>query len=142
MRNYLVKFLYIFYSMTSLIHYFHRQKKEINTVARTNSKIKWKRKVSSFLNMPSNVRSGVLTLLHTACGAGVLAMPFAFKPFGLMPGLITLTFCGICSLCGLLLPVSYTHLDVYKRQPRVSRSKRQWQIYGKIFSGRLHARVS
>ncbi|QHS71484.1 amino acid transporter [Saccharomyces paradoxus] len=53
--------------------------------------------------MPSNVRSGVLTLLHTACGAGVLAMPFAFKPFGLMPGLITLTFCGICSLCGLLL---------------------------------------
>lgn len=103
MRNYLVKFLYIFYSMTSLIHYFHRQKKEINTVARTNSKIKWKRKVSSFLNMPSNVRSGVLTLLHTACGAGVLAMPFAFKPFGLMPGLITLTFCGICSLCGLLL---------------------------------------
>ena len=53
--------------------------------------------------MSSNVLSGVLTLLHTACGAGVLAMPFAFKPFGLMPGLITLTFCGICSLCGLLL---------------------------------------
>ncbi|CAI4054749.1 hypothetical protein SKDZ_02G0200 [Saccharomyces kudriavzevii ZP591] len=53
--------------------------------------------------MTSNVRSGVLTLLHTACGAGVLAMPFAFKPFGLMPGLITLTICGICSLCGLLL---------------------------------------
>ncbi|EJS44610.1 avt5p [Saccharomyces arboricola H-6] len=53
--------------------------------------------------MPPNVRSGVLTLLHTACGAGVLAIPFAFKPFGLMPGLITLTFCGICSLCGLLL---------------------------------------
>lgn len=53
--------------------------------------------------MPSDPRSGVLTLLHTACGAGVLAMPFAFKPFGLLPALITLTFCGICSLCGLLL---------------------------------------
>ncbi|CAI1801673.1 amino acid vacuolar transport [Saccharomyces pastorianus] len=53
--------------------------------------------------MPSDPRSGVLTLLHTACGAGVLAMPFAFKPFGLMPALITLTFCGVCSMCGLLL---------------------------------------
>ena len=59
----------------------------------------------------SNTRSGVITLLHTACGAGILAMPFAFKPFGLVPGFAMLTICGLCSL-----PVSYTHLDVYKRQ--------------------------
>lgn len=53
--------------------------------------------------MPSTVRSGVLTLLHTACGAGILAMPFAFRPFGLIPGFFIMTICGICSLLGLLL---------------------------------------
>ncbi|QLG73348.1 hypothetical protein HG535_0E04320 [Zygotorulaspora mrakii] len=53
--------------------------------------------------MSSNVRSGVITLLHTACGAGILAMPYAYKPFGLVPGFGMLIFCGLCSLLGLLL---------------------------------------
>ncbi|CCK68661.1 amino acid transporter KNAG_0B02190 [Huiozyma naganishii CBS 8797] len=53
--------------------------------------------------MPLTVRSGVITLLHTACGAGILAMPFAFKPFGLVLGLTMITWCGLCAFAGLLL---------------------------------------
>lgn len=53
--------------------------------------------------MASSTRSGVITLLHTACGAGVLAMPYGFKPFGLIPGLLVIIFCALCSLGGLLL---------------------------------------
>lgn len=49
------------------------------------------------------VRAGIITLLHTACGAGILAVPYAFVPFGLIPGILTLLFCGCCSLFGLLL---------------------------------------
>lgn len=51
----------------------------------------------------SDIRSGVVTLLHTACGAGILAIPYAFRPFGLIPALLMLLFCGICSMMGLLL---------------------------------------
>ncbi|CCH61682.1 hypothetical protein TBLA_0F01390 [Henningerozyma blattae CBS 6284] len=47
--------------------------------------------------------SGAVTLLHTACGAGILAIPFAFKPFGLFPGLMVLVVCGIAAIFGLLL---------------------------------------
>ncbi|EDO18034.1 hypothetical protein Kpol_1045p20 [Vanderwaltozyma polyspora DSM 70294] len=53
--------------------------------------------------MSSSVRSGVLTLLHTACGAGILAMPYAFKPYGLITGFIMIIICGICAMIGLLL---------------------------------------
>ncbi|AMD20465.1 HDL279Cp [Eremothecium sinecaudum] len=53
--------------------------------------------------MTSSPQSGVLTLLHTACGAGILAMPFAFKPYGLVLGFFLITFCGFCSITGLLL---------------------------------------
>lgn len=53
--------------------------------------------------MPSTTRSGVITLLHTACGAGILAMPYGFKPFGLIPGFAMITFCALCSLSGLIL---------------------------------------
>ncbi|GMM55230.1 aspartate/glutamate transporter [Maudiozyma humilis] len=53
--------------------------------------------------MPANARSGIITLLHTACGAGILAMPFGFRPFGLFPGFAILTVCAICSTLGLLL---------------------------------------
>ncbi|KAL3237723.1 amino acid transporter [Nakaseomyces bracarensis] len=51
----------------------------------------------------STIRSGVVTLLHTACGAGILAIPYAFRPFGLVPALFMLSFCGMCSMMGLLL---------------------------------------
>ncbi|SCU87123.1 LAMI_0D04830g1_1 [Lachancea mirantina] len=53
--------------------------------------------------MSSSSGSGVLTLLHTACGAGILAMPYAFKPYGLVAGFGMILFCGICSCGGLLL---------------------------------------
>ncbi|SCV01485.1 LANO_0F12002g1_1 [Lachancea nothofagi CBS 11611] len=53
--------------------------------------------------MVSSSASGVLTLLHTACGAGILAMPYAFKPFGLIWGFLMIIFCGLCSLSGLLI---------------------------------------
>ncbi|CCF60801.1 hypothetical protein KAFR_0L01910 [Kazachstania africana CBS 2517] len=53
--------------------------------------------------MPSSIRSGVITLLHTACGAGILAMPYAFKPFGLVPGFLMIAICGFCALSGLIL---------------------------------------
>ncbi|QLL31578.1 hypothetical protein HG536_0B04420 [Torulaspora globosa] len=53
--------------------------------------------------MSSSVRSGVITLLHTACGAGILAMPYGFKPFGVIPGIAMISFCALCSLAGLLL---------------------------------------
>ncbi|CAG99348.1 amino acid transporter [Kluyveromyces lactis] len=53
--------------------------------------------------MSSSVQSGVITLLHTACGAGILAMPYAFKPFGLILGLSMIIFCGLCSSTGLYL---------------------------------------
>ncbi|SCU95328.1 LAME_0F11716g1_1 [Lachancea meyersii CBS 8951] len=53
--------------------------------------------------MGSSIASGVLTLLHTACGAGILAMPYAFKPFGLLPGFLMIVFCGLCSLAGLVI---------------------------------------
>lgn len=53
--------------------------------------------------MASSTRSGVITLLHTACGAGVLAMPYGFKPFGLIPGFLVIIFCAFCSVAGLLL---------------------------------------
>lgn len=53
--------------------------------------------------MPSSIRSGVLTLLHTACGAGILAMPFGFKPFGLICGYVVLTLCGVLAMTGLLI---------------------------------------
>lgn len=53
--------------------------------------------------MVATIRSGIITLLHTACGAGILAMPFAFKPFGLLFGILIITFCGFCALLGLLL---------------------------------------
>ncbi|QLQ79091.1 hypothetical protein HG537_0B04390 [Torulaspora globosa] len=53
--------------------------------------------------MSSSVRSGVVTLLHTACGAGILAMPYGFKPFGVIPGICMITVCALCSVAGLLL---------------------------------------
>ena len=53
--------------------------------------------------MSSTVGSGVLTLLHTACGAGILAMPYAFKPFGLIFGILMIMFCGLCSMMTLLI---------------------------------------
>ncbi|KAL3235020.1 Vacuolar amino acid transporter 5 [Nakaseomyces bracarensis] len=53
--------------------------------------------------MPSSISSGVLTLLHTACGAGILAMPYAFKPFGFVFGVLMIIFCGICSVSTLLI---------------------------------------
>ncbi|CEP60233.1 amino acid transporter LALA0_S01e06040g [Lachancea lanzarotensis] len=53
--------------------------------------------------MGSSCSSGVLTLLHTACGAGILAIPFAFKPFGLFFGFLMIFFCGLCSLAGLII---------------------------------------
>lgn len=53
--------------------------------------------------MSSSVQSGVITLLHTPCGAGILAMPYAFKPFGLIIGLLMIAFCGLCSFTGLYL---------------------------------------
>lgn len=53
--------------------------------------------------MVATIKSGIITLLHTACGAGILAMPFAFKPFGLLFGILIITFCGCCALLGLLL---------------------------------------
>ncbi|AQZ14828.1 AVT5 (YBL089W) and AVT6 (YER119C) [Zygosaccharomyces parabailii] len=53
--------------------------------------------------MSSNVKSGVATLLHTACGAGILAMPYGFKPLGLTFGIVALAFCSICAMAGLLL---------------------------------------
>ncbi|SCU83688.1 LAFA_0D05028g1_1 [Lachancea sp. 'fantastica'] len=53
--------------------------------------------------MGSSCLSGVLTLLHTACGAGILATPYAFKPFGLLLGFLMILFCGLCSLTGLLI---------------------------------------
>ena len=53
--------------------------------------------------MAASKKSGVLTLLHTACGAGILAMPYGFRPFGWFPGIVILTLCGICSTIGLLL---------------------------------------
>lgn len=51
----------------------------------------------------ATIRSGVVTLLHTACGAGILAIPYAFRPFGLLPAILMLLFCGMCSMVGLLL---------------------------------------
>lgn len=53
--------------------------------------------------MSSSAISGVITLLHTACGAGILAMPYAFRPFGLVLGVILIVFCGLCSCMGLYL---------------------------------------
>ncbi|AET40983.1 uncharacterized protein Ecym_7133 [Eremothecium cymbalariae DBVPG len=53
--------------------------------------------------MRSSVQSGVLTLLHTACGAGILAMPYAFRSFGLLPGFLIIVFCGFSALTGLVL---------------------------------------
>lgn len=59
--------------------------------------------------MASTTRSGVITLLHTACGAGILAMPYGFKPFGLFPAFLVITFCALCSLLGLLLQARVAH---------------------------------
>ena len=53
--------------------------------------------------MVASIRSGVLTLLHTACGAGILAMPYAFKPFGLIPGVIMIVLCGACAMQSLFI---------------------------------------
>ncbi|SMN21301.1 similar to Saccharomyces cerevisiae YER119C AVT6 Vacuolar aspartate and glutamate exporter [Maudiozyma saulgeensis] len=53
--------------------------------------------------MAASKKSGVVTLLHTACGAGILAMPYGFRPFGWFPGIFILTLCGLCSTIGLLL---------------------------------------
>ncbi|CAI4060520.1 aspartate/glutamate transporter SKDI_05G2070 [Saccharomyces kudriavzevii IFO 1802] len=53
--------------------------------------------------MVASIRSGALTLLHTACGAGILAMPYAFKPFGLMPGVIMIAVCGVCAMQSLFI---------------------------------------
>ncbi|CAL9737656.1 vacuolar amino acid transporter 6 [Monosporozyma servazzii] len=58
--------------------------------------------------MSASIKSGVLTLLHTCCGAGILAMPFAFKPFGLIFGILIITFCGLCAFLGLLLQARVT----------------------------------
>lgn len=58
--------------------------------------------------MPATIKSGIITLLHTCCGAGILAMPFAFKPFGLIFGVFIITFCGLCALLGLLLQARVT----------------------------------
>lgn len=55
------------------------------------------------LPMSSSIHSGVITLLHTACGAGILAMPYAFKPFGLVLGIILIIICGIAASTGLYL---------------------------------------
>ncbi|SCU97641.1 LADA_0H07338g1_1 [Lachancea dasiensis] len=53
--------------------------------------------------MASSGLSGAVTLLHTACGAGILAMPYAFKPFGLTLGFLMIVFCGLCSVSGLVI---------------------------------------
>ncbi|GAV47165.1 hypothetical protein ZYGR_0E01810 [Zygosaccharomyces rouxii] len=53
--------------------------------------------------MSSSVSGGVATLLHTACGAGILAMPYGFKTLGLTFGILALGFCSLCAMTGLLL---------------------------------------
>lgn len=53
--------------------------------------------------MPSTIKSGVITLVHTACGAGILAMPYAFKPFGLILGILMIVSCWLFASFGLFL---------------------------------------
>lgn len=53
--------------------------------------------------MSANVKSGVATLLHTACGAGILAMPYGFKTLGLAFSILAIAFCSLCAMAGLLL---------------------------------------
>ncbi|CCH61683.1 hypothetical protein TBLA_0F01400 [Henningerozyma blattae CBS 6284] len=55
-----------------------------------------------------SLRAGTITLLHTACGAGILAVPYAFKPFGVIPGMLILLVCSSTAILGLLLQVKVT----------------------------------
>lgn len=73
------------------------------TSQRTKRKQKKKRVHRDSRSMSSSARSGIVTLLHTACGAGILAMPYAFKAYGLLPGFLVLVLCGVFSTTGLLL---------------------------------------
>ncbi|KAH3902565.1 related to Vacuolar amino acid transporter 6 [Saccharomycodes ludwigii] len=53
--------------------------------------------------MPTaTAKSGAITLLHTACGAGILAMPFAFKTNGLILGTVSIIFSCMCATFGLM----------------------------------------
>ena len=75
--------------------------------------------------MVTSIRSGVLTLLHTACGAGILAMPYAFKPFGLIPGVIMIVLCGACAMQSLFIQA---RVAKYVPQGRASFSALTWLI--------------
>lgn len=75
------------------------------------------RKKHHHVDMSSSVKFGCLTLLHTACGAGILAMPFAFQPFGVWAGNVTLGWCALCAMLGLLLQA---YVVKYSPQPHQS----------------------
>lgn len=65
--------------------------------------------------MSSTNKSAVLTLLHTCCGSGILALPFAFKANGLILSVLTIFFSGFCALSGLLCQAEITKYVRNKR---------------------------
>jgi amino acid permease len=65
---------------------------------------------------PTSLRSCVITLVATALGSGVLALPYAFAHVGLVAGLVALTVaaCFSClSLVILMLAGRYTEANSY-----------------------------
>ncbi|KAL6940312.1 hypothetical protein ACO0QE_004210 [Hanseniaspora vineae] len=65
--------------------------------------------------MSSTNKSAVLTLLHTCCGSGILALPFAFKANGLILSVMAIIFSGFCALAGLLCQAEITKYVRNKR---------------------------
>jgi amino acid permease len=53
----------------------------------------------------ARMTSSLINILNTILGSGMLAMPYAFKNYGIIPGAIFLIWSGFCSFLGLFLCV-------------------------------------
>lgn len=55
--------------------------------------------------MESSIASTSIKLISTLCAAGLLTVPYSFKPTGLIAGIILTSIVGLLSLLGLVLQV-------------------------------------
>ncbi|CAB4252150.1 similar to Saccharomyces cerevisiae YER119C AVT6 Vacuolar aspartate and glutamate exporter [Maudiozyma barnettii] len=56
-----------------------------------------------YCRVSSTVKDGVARLMNTLCSAGLLAIPYIYRPFGLVTGICMTFFVSLLALIGLLV---------------------------------------
>ncbi|SMN18233.1 similar to Saccharomyces cerevisiae YER119C AVT6 Vacuolar aspartate and glutamate exporter [Maudiozyma saulgeensis] len=56
-----------------------------------------------YCRVSSTLKDGVIRLLNTLCSAGLLAIPYIYRPFGLVTGVTVTFFISLLALIGLLI---------------------------------------